>query len=178
MTVGLDHVAIVGYFCLFVVSCLQVQWTLQNPVDLFCNVLLLIGLGCLINYHVGIVNGQGDEFASDTQRKLRLTAHACLSGFLLLTVLKWSNSNFRYYDSFALAAHVFLFIAVFIRINQTAGAAGLAIYFILTIVHNGTKGGIEWIQLAGRILMAAFFGITTIKALAPALKQVDEEKTK
>jgi hypothetical protein len=162
---NLDYVAIFGYLAIFIFSIFKIGDTTKRPVDLAANILLLAGLGALITYHLRHLQTGKDVQDDQMQKNTRLVAHASITAFLLLTLTSMSKAVFRYYDIFALLGHVSLFVFVLLGISQMFGIAMLALYFILGAMQKVGKGGMEVLQLVGRIALMVFFVVVFVKTL-------------
>lgn len=169
----LDYVAVTGYSLLFIFALLQFPWTSKNKFDLVANVLLLVGFTALIAYHIYKIKEGKDETTSKFQKTIRVIAHSSLVGFLVLTVIPQSNSVFRFYDGFALAAHVILLIAVLAQMNQLAGVGLLAIYFLFASFQTAyvNKSTEDFLLLFGRVLMLMFFSAAFVEGVANGKKE-------
>lgn len=166
MAITLNHVAILGYSCLFVFSAAQVHWTYKNYMDLFNNILLLVGLGALISYHWTSLKTGKSETNDEGQRKTRLVAHASLSLFLVLTLTSAASSKVQFYDYFAMIAHIFLFVAVLMKFTQLPGVGLLALYFFFATYRSARKDDmLEMLQFVGRLLMTGFFSVAFVNSI-------------
>lgn len=172
MELPLDYVAITGYSLLFIFGLLQFPWTSKNKFDLVANVLLLSGLGALITYHIYKIKEGKDETRSKFQKSVRVVAHSCLVAFLVLTLIPQSGSIFRFYDGFALAAHIILLIAVLTEMNQLAGVGLLAVYFLFASFQTAyiNKSNEDFLLLFGRVLMLMFFSAAFVEGVASSKK--------
>ena len=65
----LDHIAFTGYSFLFAFSLYKLSDTFERPVDFLANVLLLVGLGALIAYHMRNIVYKKDETQDAMQKK-------------------------------------------------------------------------------------------------------------
>ncbi len=160
MGIPLDHIAIIGYSALFLFAAYKLGDTMRRPVDLFANLLLLTGLGALITYHYRKITLKKDENNDPVQKRIRLVAHSTLVGFLLITLAPVSKSVFRFYDTFALVAHMILFVTVLAGMSQLAGVGLLAAYFLFAAFTNLKYGGWDTVQLVGRIFLLIFFTVS------------------
>lgn len=160
MSIPLDHIAIIGYSLLFLFASFKLSDTASRPVDLFANLLLLTGLGALIAYHYRNITLKKDEKTDPVQKRVRLIAHSTLVAFLLITLAPVSKSVFRFYDTFALVAHMVLFVTVLSGMSQLAGVGLLAVYFMFASFYNLKLGGWDTVQLGGRILLLTFFTVS------------------
>ena len=168
MSLSMNHVAVVGYSALFIFSLTKLQYTMNSPVDLFANLLLLTGLGALIAYHVKLIQTGKDINEDPVQRQLRLLAHSTLTVFLLLTLTPYTFSTFRFYDWFALLGHSSLFVSVLRNMSQLFGVGMLALYFAAASIRAGSKQGLEMLQAVGRLLMTIFFVTAFLQGVLPA----------
>jgi len=167
MKLTLNHVAMIGYSCLFLFGAYKLGDTYKRPVDFVANLLLLVGLGALIRYHyVNEMTGK-DEINNTEQKNTRLLAHSCIITFFLLTLTAMSAARFQPYDWFGLSGHIVLFITVLKAMSQVVGLGLLALYFAFASYQKVGKGGMEILQLIGRLLMLLFF----IAAFAMGLLQ-------
>lgn len=173
MSLPLDYVAITGYSLIMIFSIMQFSWTTQNKYDLTANILLLVGLGSLITYHIYKIKQNKDESNSKFQKSVRTIAHASLVVFLILTMLPNSMSIFRFYDCIALVAHAILLIAVLTQMSQLAGVGLLAVYFLFASFQTAyvNKSTDDFVLLFGRVLMLMFFSATFIEGVIQADKK-------
>lgn len=165
----MDIVAITGYSLLLVFSLYKLNDTMSRPMDLFANILLLIGLTSLIMYHVKKLQLQKDEASDAAQKNVRLVAHAAITSFLLITLTPLSAANFRFYDWFALFGHSTLFVSVWRGLSQLFGVSMLALYFIFATGRKFNQRGPELLQLVGRGLMTVFFVTASAQGLTAHL---------
>lgn len=168
MSLPLDHIATAGYLTLFTFAAYKLQDTRKRPVDLVGNVLLLTGLGSLAYYHINKIRTQKDEKNDLRQKKVRMLAHASLTLFLMLTLMPMSAAVFRFYDSFALIAHAYLYFAVSFGAPQLAGVGLLMLYFVFATYQKTRVGGMEILQLVGRSLLLVFFIVSFAKGIMNA----------
>ncbi len=161
----LDYVATVGYSCLFIFTFIQFNWTIKKPLDTLANILILVGLGSLIAYHVKTIVTKKTEENSVGQKNMRLVAHSTITIFLLITLMSYSTSVFQFYDWFALFGHAILFFVVLLGKTQLPGVGLLAGYFVLASYNTAQKSGWEMLNLAGRIIMSVFFIVSFVKGV-------------
>ena len=164
---SMNYVAVTGYSALFFFSLTKLTDTMNRPLDLLANLLLLTGLASLITYHVKLIQTGKDIEQDPAQRKLRLTAHSTLTAFFLITLTPYSASHFSLYDWFGLAGHASLFILVLKNMSQLFGLGMLALYFTGSSIRAGSKQGLEIIQFIGRLLMTVFFVVAFIQGVMP-----------
>lgn len=155
--VPLDEIALTGYTLVFIFSLWKLTDTIKRPVDLAANVLLLVGLGSLMTYHYRKLTSKKDEYNDIAQKRVREVAHGSIVAFFLLTLTPMSAANFRFYDWFALVAHVILFMTVMFGMSQLAGVGLLAIYFGFGLRQKIGVEGMEILNTSGRSLLFAFF---------------------
>ena len=163
----LDHIAFIGYSFLFVFSLYKLSDTLARPVDLLANILLLVGLGALITYHMRNIVYKKDETQDAMQKHLRLLAHTTITSFFVVTLVPMSKAAFQFYDSFGLAAHAYLTYAVAMGVSQLLGVALLFLYFLFASIQKLRMDniGAEILTLFGRLLMLVFFGVSTLNGV-------------
>jgi len=163
----MNYVAATGWSALFLFSLTKLKDTMNRPVDLFANLLLLTGLASLIAYQVKLIQTGKDIEQDPVQRKLRLTAHSTLTAFFLITLTPYSAAHFSLYDWFGLVGHASLFILVLKNMSQLFGVGMLALYFTGASMRAGSKQGLELIQFAGRLIMTVFFVVAFIQGVMP-----------
>lgn len=163
----MNHVAVVGYSALFIFSLTKLRDTINSPIDLFANLLLLTGIGALIAYHVKLIQSGKDINEDPVQRQLRLIAHSTITAFFLITLTPYSMSNFRFYDWFGLLGHSTLFVSVFKNMSQLFGVGMLALYFTGASIRAGSKEGLEILQFVGRLLMTIYFVVAFVQGVMP-----------
>lgn len=159
LSLPLDHIALAGYSIVFIFSLYKLGDTVSRPVDLIANLLLLTGLGALITYHFRRIREGKDETNDVIQKHTREVAHSSIVAFFLLTLTPASKAIFRFYDVFALLAHVILFITVMYNMSQLAGLGLLALYFLFGFYQKIDKSGMEMLNLVGRALLLVFFTV-------------------
>lgn len=162
---SLDHIALIGYALVSIFSLWKLNDTVKRPVDLIANVALLVGLGSLITYHFRVITEKKNEYGDKAQRLTRLVAHASIVVFFLLTLTPMSLAVFRFYDIFALAAHIILFLTVMLNKSQLSGVGLLAIYFFFGLIQKIGLSGMELFNTAGRALLLVFFTTAFIMGL-------------
>ena len=166
MHITLDHIAATGYSLLIAFTLIKFSETYKTPVDLVANILILIGLGSLVTYHVRKIKTKKDEKTDTVQKSIRILAHSCITLFLLITLHSSSKSYFQLYDTLALAAHSYLTVAVGAGITQLPAVGLLALYFAFATFQKGLMGnkvGFELLTLIGRFLLLFFFSVSFIK---------------
>ena len=166
MRITLDHIALLGYSLLVSYSFIKFSDTYSNPVDLFANVLIIVGLGSLAAYHYRKIKTKKDESTDTTQKSTRIVAHSCITLFLLITLQSSSTSLFQMYDTLALIAHGYLTFAVSMGTSQLPAVGLLALYFAFATFQKGLMGkdiGFEILTLVGRFLLLFFFSVAFIK---------------
>lgn len=161
----LDHIALAGYTIVFIFSLYKLSDTVKRPVDLVANLLLLTGLGALMTYHFRKIREGKDETNDIIQKHTREVAHSTIVMFFLLTLTPASKAVFRFYDVFALLAHIILFITVMFNMSQLAGVGLLAIYFAFGFYQKTDKVGMELFNLVGRALLLVFFTVAFVSGL-------------
>lgn len=167
MQLPLDHIAFVGYTALFVFALYKFGNFMRNPVDVIGTLMLLTGLGALMTYHMRKIVTKKDEITDPMQKNIRLVAHASLVLFLLITLSPMTKSTFRFYDWFALFAHIILFATVLANMNQVSGLGLLALYFAFAAFYGMRFKGMDSIQFIGRILLLVFFVVSFMMAFTP-----------
>ena len=171
-TLPLNQIALSGYALLFAFSLYKLSDTFRNPIDLFANILLLVGLAALMTYHYRVITTKKDETNDESQKQVRMVAHTTLSAFFLLTLLELSQSNFQFYDSFGLTAHMYLTYAVSLNASQLPGVGLLALYFAFAsyqkMVVRATD--LDIITLVGRLLLLFYFSVSFANGVAPMMK--------
>lgn len=172
MTFGLplDQIALAGYTFVFVFSLYKLSDTVKRPVDLVANVLLLLGVGSLITYHYRKLREKKDETNDSAQKNIRAIAHSSIVGFFLLTFSPMSAAVFRFYDYFALVAHMILFITVLSGQSQLLGVGLLALYFGFGLQRKIGMEGMEILNTSGRALLFAFFVMAFILGVKDMMK--------
>ena len=155
----MDHVALIGYASLFSFGLYKLLDTVSRPLDLFANILLLVGLLSLIAYHYRRIKTGKDVDNDEAQRTARLVAHTCITAFFIITLAPASKAIYRFYDNFGLAGHATLLYSVFTGQSQLIGVGLLMFYFIFATYRKVQVSGfnMESLNLIGRVLLLFYF---------------------
>jgi hypothetical protein len=159
--VPMDHIALFGFTFVFIFSLYKLSDTFSRPLDLFANVLLLVGLASLMTFHYKKITTGADVDTDPTQKQVRIVAHTCITAFFIITLAPMSKAVFRFYDNFALVAHAFLVYAVMTGQSQLLGVGLLALYFIFATYRKVQVSGfnMESLNMVGRLLLLIYFCI-------------------
>jgi hypothetical protein len=161
----LDQIAIAGYSLLFAFAAYKLADTIAHPVDLLANILLLIGLFCLIFYHAYALKTKKDETDDVLQKKVRIVAHTSMSAFFLMTLAPATVSVFQFYDVFGLVAHMYLLFAVAMKKSKLFGLFLLMMYFAVASFRSAQRFSINRVEILnalGRFVLLMFFTVAVI----------------
>jgi hypothetical protein len=161
----MDHVAIIGYIALFIFSLYKLLDTAS--LDLFANILLIVGLLSLIAYHYRRITTGTDVDNDQAQKTARLVAHTCITTFFIITLAPASKAVYRFYDNFGLAGHATLLYTVLMGQSQLVGVSLLALYFIFATYRKVQVSGfnMESLNLLGRVLLMLYFVIAATSGI-------------
>lgn len=172
MQLPLDQIALFGYSLLFVFSVYKLSDTFKRPLDLFSNVLLLVGLLSLMVYHYRKIRTGKDEKTDASQKQVRLVAHTSITAFFLMTLAPFTKSVFRLYDIFGMTAHAYLILAVARNITQIFGVGALAAYFAFASFQSAKRfsfNSVELLNAVGRFALLIFFTVSFFQGLSSAM---------
>ena len=160
----LDNFAISGFSFLFIFTLFKLFDTLINPLDFIANIILIISFGSFVSYYYLKITKKINQKNSKIQKQIRLIAHSSFALFFIITLLPYSNSNYRLYDICGLFGNIALIYSTISNSSQTIGLLLLALYFLFATYQKiNNYSYLELLQLFGRIILTIYFTILTFK---------------